>query len=291
MKRRYKILISILLILAIGFILIFTYRVEIGSQFVPEIENDTLHISIKKDTADISIKLFAENKIFVPYRIDSVNYKIRLFDKIYDHGVQHVNIDLGRYGRDTFSLNFRIPLTELLADLKEARKRIPNGDCMFFLEIHFKHVIGSLRIPIKISAKLRIPPPPQIDVIGVDFGEINLKNVRAKLEIKLTNFLTTRIKIQSLHYTISIPEHGSAIGQYVDLITVKPQSDLIIHLPLIIKWEHLEKTLADVISDNDTYNFQIYVLTVIAPENSESKPLIIKYTETKRFELKTGKLK
>jgi len=285
MKKRYKVLIFIFLILLIGLAFLFRYRVAIVSQIVPIIKNDTIHIAINNDTAFVHTTLYAQNKTFIPTKIDSLKYRIALFNKVYIHQETYLGIALEGHGKDTFDISMKIPITEVLEDLDEVRKKTENANYSIDIAIQYSTIFGRVDLPVNKTAKFKIPTPPEIKIEKVNYNKIRLKYALAEVKVKVINFNPISLTINSLDYKLTIPNHGYAVGKYSEPILIKPRSEIYIYLPVEILWTHLGKALNDILSDDDIYNYELNCLAVVSM-SSEEKPILIEVTRPGKMELR-----
>ena len=120
--KRISIFILVLAIIASG--VIFIFRAQIISHFMPTVEQiGDIHITIKNDTSYINSKLIVKNKSFLKIEIDTIKYKVSLFDKMYFQNQKFIGMVLRGYGNDTTNFSLKIPYTTILKDLSAQRKK------------------------------------------------------------------------------------------------------------------------------------------------------------------------
>ena len=85
MKKKLKyagIIILALIIVAGG--LIYFFRAKIIAHLIPDVEQiGAIDIKVKNDTLYVSSKLLVKNNTFLKIGIDTIKYKVSLFDKTY----------------------------------------------------------------------------------------------------------------------------------------------------------------------------------------------------------------
>jgi len=286
MKTRNKVLIFILLILSVGSYLFYKNRVAIASSLVPTIEHDTIKITIENDTAYVNTILYATNKSFLPITIDTIKYVIGMSNRVYLHEEKFLGIHTEPYGLDTFTFFLKIPVTAILTDLRDVRKKTENAHYSIFVAIQYSTFFGRIDIPINKSSKFKLPQPPELKVVDVKYNKIRLKKMNAEARVKVTNFNNISLTVKSIKYVIKIPHFGSAKGQLLDPIVINPRSEIFIDLPAEIKWKHLGELIKDVITDDDTYNYELNCQAIILTPNPDQKPIIVDLTKLGEMELK-----
>ncbi len=85
MRIKFKrIGIFILLFVTLAGSFCYTFRNEIKAHFIPSFEQlGEIHIHIQNDTCYVSSKLVATNKSIFKIGIDTIKYKVALFNKTY----------------------------------------------------------------------------------------------------------------------------------------------------------------------------------------------------------------
>ena len=286
MKRRGKILLIIFLLLVVGGGFLYKYRVTIVSQIVPNIVSDTINVVIKNDTAYASTKLIATNKTFLSIKIDSINYKIGIYGQVYLHEEKFLGIYMDSFSKDTFTFDLKIPVTQILKDLREIRKKSQNANYSISVAIQYSTIFGRIELPINRSAKFRLPTPPEIKIINVDYTKVRVKYMLADVNIKVTNFNPISLTIKTIKFHMEIPGQGFAEGEHLAPITILPRSEILLTLPIIIDFEHLAKTLVDVMKDEDYYDYILTCNAEILTPNPSQKPIITELPKLGRMELK-----
>ncbi len=82
-----------------------------------------ISIVVKNDTSYVGAKLVVQNKTFLKIEIDTIDYKISLFDKTYIQDKISLGIQLSGYGSDTIDFSLKIPFVALLKDLNRQKEK------------------------------------------------------------------------------------------------------------------------------------------------------------------------
>src|ERR1039458_6705940 len=111
MKNKIKLIgvfILVLIIIAVG--VLFIYQAEITAHYIPDVKQiGGIDIKVKNDTSYISSKLTVKNKTFLKIGIDTIKYKVSLFDKVYLESQKYIGKVLHGYGTDTLDFSLKVP--------------------------------------------------------------------------------------------------------------------------------------------------------------------------------------
>ncbi len=283
--KRLSIFILSLLIVSGG--VIFIFHDKITTHFIPAIEQiGDLHIQIKNDTAYITSKLTAKNKSFLRIKVDTLKYKITLFNKTYLQNKKLIGKVLRGYGKDTLEFSLKIPYVTILKDLKIQRKKGDSASYSINIFLQYSTVFGKSEIPITKSARLKIPQPPELEIIGIKYKKIRWKSILADAKIKIANYSNVTLQIKKVSYSIDILKQGKMKGDYIEPITIKPNGTTYIILPIKINANNLGKTLFEILINKDTYDYILKLNAIIESVDSLKKSFQIDIIKEGRMELR-----
>jgi len=246
----------------------FIFRARLISYFVPTVEQiGDIHIIVKNDTSYVSAKLAIKNTSFLKLEIDTIKYKIALFDKTYLQNEQSLGILLPGYGNDTIDFSLKIPFAAILKDLKAERKKDDSASYSINVFLQCGTFLGKSEIPISRSAKLKIPQPPELKITEIKWKRVRLRSLHAVAKIKIINYSPVSLLIKDMSYSMNILKQGKLSGNYGKPITIKPKASTFIELPLEISAQHIGKTIFQILVNKDKYN---YVLILNASMESYS---------------------
>ena len=256
-KNKIKHISIFILVLAItsgGMVYIF--RAQLISYFIPKLEQiGDVHIRVKNDTSYISAKLVIQNQSFLKIEIDTIKYKVSLFEKTYLQNEQSLGAVLPAHGSDTVDLSLKIPFVAILKDLKAEREKEDSANYSINVSLQYATVFGKSEIPINKSAKIKIPRPPDLKIVDMKWKKVHLKSLSAIAKIKIINYNTVTLSIKELSYSMNILKHGTIKGSYEEAITIKPQATTFIELPLEINVKHIGKTVFQILINKDNYDY------------------------------------
>jgi len=202
MKKKIKLIgVSLLIIAIIAVGLFFIFRVRIIAHFTPTVEQiGEIHINVKNDTTFVSSKLMVNNKSFLKIKIDTIKYKVSLFDKTYLQSQKFIGMVLRGYGKDTIDFSLNIPYITILKDLYAERKKGDSASYSIAISLQYSTVFGKAEFPINKSAKFKIPQPPELEIMEIKYKKIHLKSILAEANIKIINYSAITLSIKEMSY-------------------------------------------------------------------------------------------
>lgn len=288
MKNRIRNIILILfVILIIAGTVIFIFRKKIVAHFIPNVEQiGEIYIKVKNDTTYIRSKLAVKNKSFLKIEIDSIKYKVSLFEKEYLKNQKFIGLVLHKYGMDTIDFSLKIPYKTILKDLSVERKKGDSASYSINISLQYSTVFGKVEIPINKSAKIKIPQPPEISIVDIKYNKVRFKSILANAKIKVINFSDVTLSIKDISYTMSIIERGNLKGNLKNPINIKPNGSTFINLPIDISLKNIGKTVFDVIINKDKYNYTLTLNAILESSYPFKESFHIDLTKNGQMELK-----
>ncbi len=288
MKNRIRNIILILfVILIIAGTVIFIFRKKIVAHFIPNVEQiGEIYIKVKNDTTYIRSKLAVKNKSFLKIEIDSIKYKVSLFEKEYLKNQKFIGLVLHKYGMDTIDFSLKIPYKTILKDLSVERKKGDSASYSINISLQYSTVFGKVEIPINKSAKIKIPQPPEISIVDIKYNKVRFKSILANAKIKVINFSDVTLSIKDISYSISILKQGNLKGSIKEPINIKPNGSTFINLPIDISLKNIGKTVFDVIINKDKYNYTLTLNAILESSYPFKESFHIDLTKNGQMELK-----
>jgi LEA14-like dessication related protein len=279
------IFILVLAIIASG--VIFIYRAEITACYIPSVEQiGVIDIKVKSDTSYISSKLTVKNKTFLKIQIDTIKYKVSLFDKMYLQSQRYIGMALRGYGTDTLDFSLKIPYVTILKDLKAERKKGDSASYSINISLQYSTAFGKAEMPINKSAKIKIPQPPELEVVEIKYKKIRLKSILAEAKIKIINYSAVTLSVKEMRYSMNILKQGNLKGNYRGLFDIKPKGTTFINLPIEINPTNLGKTIFDIVINKDTYDYTLTLNAILESSDPLKESLHIDLTKNGKMELK-----
>lgn len=250
--------ISLILFLLIGIAggLIYAFRSKLIAKIVPEVEQiGDIYIELRDDTCFVKSRIVVRNKTFLKIEIDTIKYKILLFNKTFMENKKSLGILLPGNGTDTIDFLVQFPYVTLLKDLKSERKKDDSASYTINISLQYSTVFGKAEMPLNRSAKVKIPQPPEIEIVEIKRKKFRLKKILADVKIKIINHSPVTISINEMDYYMKIVNQGSVKGKFGRVIQIKPNETSYVQLPITIIPKHIGKTGIDVLKNKDNYNY------------------------------------
>lgn len=293
-SKRYKVLLLIpIIILGLGgIILYYVYNPKKAISFVFPDLNKISYVNavIQNDSAFIDISLVLQNKN--PYRlsIDTIVFELKLADTSVAKQTMPLNIRQSRFDKDTVKLplNLKIPqMMRLIQSLQQQDSTTLEIDGYIVYETFF----GRAQIDVDKKMAIEVPVPPKIKVLKVEREGFSFKDrilkVNASIQI-INESKNLDVALNEVHYEMTVKETLHTKGTYSKPITVKPQSTLVINVPMEVEIYHPLKTAVKIMTDRDEMDYLLH-LTFIAKENISEKSLSSPAEVTARGQLELKK--
>ena len=255
-----------LIIITIG--IIFIFRSRIIASIIPTVDQiGAIDIKLRNDTSYISTKFSIKNNTFFKIEIGSIKYEISLLDKTLLKDRMPIGAALSGYGKDTVDFSLKIPYASIIKTLKKQGEKSDSINYNLSLKLQISTIFGISEIPIDKSGKIKIPQPPEIEVIDIKFKKFRLKSILADAKIKIINNSSISLTIKELSYSMNFKKEGQIEGNFNDPVIIKPNDITFINIPIEINPKNLGKTLFDIIFNKDIYDYTITLKAVLeSPE-------------------------
>jgi len=288
MKSKIKRISIVILILAIvASVAIFIFRAQIIKHFIPDVEQiGDIHFNVKNDTIYIKTKLVVKNKMFLKVEIDTIKYKISLFDKTYLQNEKFIGMILRGHGKDTIDFSLKIPYVKILNNFKVEKGKKDSVNYSLAIYIQYSTVFGKTEIPITKSSKLKIPQPPEIDVVEIKYKKVRFNTILADAKIKIINHSSITLSIKELSYSMNILKQGSLNGNFRKPINIKPHETTLISIPIEINPKNIGKTIFEIIINKDNYDYILTLNAILESTDPLKKSFQIDITKNGKMELR-----
>jgi len=288
MKKKLKyIVVFILAFLIISGGLVYFFRKQLISKFIPTVEQiGIININVKNDTSYIHTKIAVKNKFFLKIGIDSIKYKVELFGNAYIENEEYLGMVLPRYGNDTIDFYLKIPYANIIRDLRLERKKGDSASYSINVSLQYSTIFGNAVTPISKSSKLKIPQPPELAIVEIKYKRIRLKSIEAIAKIKVVNYSPVTLEIKNMRYSMKISKGGNLKGSYNSSIVIKPKGTSYVYLPIEIKINNLGKILFNILMNKDKYTYQLTVEAVLESTDPIKKSFHIDLVKNGVMELK-----
>jgi LEA14-like dessication related protein len=276
-----------LLFLFVGTSAVFIFKSQIITHYRPEIKQvGVIHIHMKSDTSYINSKLEIKSNVFFRIKIDTIKYNIGLFEKTYLQSTEALGIHLPAYGRDTIDFSIKIPHRILLQNIKTERKKEDSAGYEINVALQVSTPFWKGEIPFNRSAKLKMPIPPQLELIEIKYKKVRLRSIIAAARIKITNHSYVNLSVKNMEYKMKILKQGDVKGSHEKTINLKPKGTTYINLPIEININHVGKMFWAVLNDKDNYDYTLFMNATIESISPVKESFQVELIKSGRMELK-----
>jgi LEA14-like dessication related protein len=283
--KRIGILILALILITGG--AIFIFRSRIVAHFIPEIEQTgDIHIDIKNDTSYISSKLTVRNRSFLKIKVDTFTYTVSLFNKTYLKSHKFIGMVLHGYRTDTINFLLKIPYAAILKDLSTQRIKGDSASYSINISLLYSTVFGKAEIPFNKSAKLKLPQPPELELVEIKYTKFRLRSIVADAKIKITNYSPVTLSIKEMKYAMNVLKEGNLQGNFSQPTTIKPRGITYVDIPIEINVINMGKTIFEVIMNRDTYTYTLTLDATLETAGTLKRSFHIALSKTGIMEFK-----
>lgn len=267
--------------------IIYLYRKDIRKHFIPTIEQiGDVHVKVQNDTCYVSSQLTATNKTYFKIGIDTIKYRVSLANKVYLQNKKFIGMTLHAHAKDTVDFSLKIPYKTIIEDLKEQRKKGDSTSYAINVSLQFTTFLGKAEMPINKTAKLKIPQPPEIEVMDIKYSKVRMKSILANVKVKIINYSSVNLSIKKMSYSMDVIKQGNVKGRHQEQIDIKPHGTTIIELPMEISPKHIARTLFDVIVDKDSYDYTLTLNAILEATDPLKDSFPIDLIKKGKMELK-----
>jgi len=265
----------------------YIFRKRIAAHYIPQVEQaGVIHINLKNDTSFIDFDLIVTNKTILKIEVDTVRYKVMMVDKTYLERRQHVGVVLPGSGKDTIQVLLKVPHAAILKDLGIERKKGDSTSYSVQLYLKCRTIFGETEFSINRVAKLKIPQMPDLEIVTIKWNKGKLNSIQAVATLKFTNYSAVSLAIKDLNYDMEVLNKVKLNGNYHNAIVIKPNAETFATIPIAINTQHIFKTIFEVITNNDKYDYTLKLNATLETRDSLKENFRINLIKSGKMELK-----
>ncbi|HEX8656085.1 MAG TPA: LEA type 2 family protein [Hymenobacter sp.] len=220
---RHPILIGLLVLvvlLAVGGLIMYK-RTDGGKALLPTLEKPTLNISnITREKITGQMVVQMRNNSPITLKIDSLRYETRVDGKRLAQGRKDRPLVIEKNAMNRLELPITMNLPAIKQEAKEAQRDCVTVQMRTVLYANLP-AVGPKEIPIDVSKRVYIPKLPKIEVADVDITKLGLKNGRAVVKLRVTNYESIPFTLKQVNYRFQIEDDLDVKGQETKDVTFK----------------------------------------------------------------------
>lgn len=285
MKKRIAITILILLIITAG--VLYFLRDSIKARFMPAVEQlGDIYIKVENDTCYVHSKMSVKNNSPLEIGIDTIKYKVSMFGKTYLQNNTSLGIMLKNNASDTIDFALKIPYKIIIKDLKAERKKGDSASYFIDISLQYSTFLGKAEMPISKTAKIKIPQPPEIEVVEIKYEKVRFKAILANVKVKITNFSEVNLSINDMTYSMNVLKQGELNGKHTKQIDIKPNETTYVEFPIEISPINIARTFFDVLINKDSYDYTLKLDAILEAKDPIKQSFKINLSKSGTMELK-----
>jgi LEA14-like dessication related protein len=229
---------------------------------------------IKNDSAFTKISIILQNKNPYKLTIDTIDFDLKLNDTIIAHQRVPINIEQKRFDVDTVMVPLNLSIKQVMNLIRNMQGK-DSTTINVKGYVVYQTFIGRKKLDFDKNTKIEVPIPPKVKVLKVERKgyRIREKTLKANATIEIINGgKNLDLKITNIHYDMIVKNTLRSEGAITKPVNIKPQSSIILDIPIEIKIDHPLKTAWLITIDKDRLNYSLHVTCTIK-ENVSDKSL------------------
>ena len=110
--------------------------------------------------------------------------------------------------------HLKIPHRSLIRGIKAERKKGDSAGYAVNVSLQISTPVWDGEIPFNKSAKLKIPTPPELELVEIKYAKVRLKLILADVKIKIINHSNVVLSVKDMSYSMRISKQGDVKGKY-----------------------------------------------------------------------------
>lgn len=269
-----KVIYTSLLFILISFTGLILYYVinpkKVISLVLPELNRiNYIKADLKNDSAFIKASVIVQNKCFYKLTIDTIYFKVKLNGVNVSEEKIAVMLRQSRFDIDTIELPINIPIKKNRALIKNIQDQ-DSTDAELVCYVIYNTLIGRMKLPYQKKIKIASLKLPQLKILDLEKGKYHNseKTLDAVVKIEIINKgKNINIELNDIKYDLQIINTFSSKGTVPGKISIKPASDLIHKIPIIMNFVHPLKTVWLVAWDKDKSAYKLNLRTNVKVNN------------------------
>lgn len=235
----------------------------------------SVNTKIMADTAYINVIGIIENKAIYKISIDHLAYNIKLADTKLISEKQKINLYQSPGAKDTVALTFRLPISKTRSLIQKLQKKDSTYLTANF-EITYNTIFGKTTIPFSKNIDIKVPTPPEIKLIKIKAGNINLKqkNVDLNMVVSIKNN-SDKIKLclRDLVYNVKIGQNINGKGECNETILVEPLSTVNAILPINVTVNKPLQAFWKIVANKEVMSYEINMDGILVNDTVQNIPI------------------
>jgi LEA14-like dessication related protein len=232
----------------------------------------SINAVIRKDSADGKIAVVLENKN--PYKlvIDTLSFDLALNDTSIAFQRLPLQLDQTSFDADTVEM----PLKLSIKKIKGLIKNLQEQDSTWFEArgyVVYETIFGRVKLKFDTRKRIPVPVPPKLRVLKVERKKFSLRDkilyVTTSIEI-INRSKKLDLELSDVTYDLRVKETLHSEGSIGRAVKIKPQSSIIIDIPMEVKVYHPLKAAWMIRTDNDRLPYTLKLKGIVKENISDN---------------------
>jgi LEA14-like dessication related protein len=236
-NKRHPILTTllVLLLLLVAAGVIGYFATNRGKDLLPTLENVSMQTgNITPDSLKAQMRVQLRNHVPLGMTIDSFRYVTYIDGTAISRGAKDKPTTVKSKGVSTLDIPVNMDLSKVAHKIKTIQRDCVDVAITMDAYTHLP-LLGSERIPIRASKRIYVPKLPRFEVADVDVTHLGLKDGRATITIKVTNYNPFPFTVKRIAYDFRVSDDMQVKGVETKDVSFRKRGTTM--MPIHVKFE------------------------------------------------------
>jgi LEA14-like dessication related protein len=271
-----KIILSVLVIIIVGFITFFSWQYVVYKQdtdanktfLLPRVELSKVQItSLTSEKTEMTIKILLKNQLPFSFSADSLQYSIFIsgVEVIKNH--HKTTITLQRNDTSWISLPITIQNQLLESILKSSEQKDVDSVEYRLHATFFTDIIFRKKFDVDVKRILPLMHIPELTSKHIQVDSLNFSRAALQLNISIKNNNLYNLKAKNIAFKFAIEDNEWIEGIIPGITNIKKQNTTELQIPIRLSFKEVGKTLFDLLKKGKDVKYQLNLRFRIVSEN------------------------
>jgi len=227
-------LLVLLLLLVVGGVIAY-FATNRGKDLLPTLENVSMQTgNITPDSLKAQMRVQLRNHIPLGMQVDSFRYVTYVDGTALSRGAKDKPTVVEGNGVSTLDIPVNMDLSKVADKIKSIQR-----DCVdvaITMDAYTRlPLLGTERIPIRASKRIYVPKLPRFEIADIDVTHLGLKDGRATITIKVTNYNPFPFTVKNVAYDFRISDDMQVKGVETKDVSFRKRGTEL--MPIHVKFE------------------------------------------------------
>ena len=236
-KKRHPILTAllVLLLLLVGAGVVGYFATDRGKKLLPTLSNVSMQTgNITPDSLKAQMRVQLRNNVPITMKVDSFRYVTYIDGTAISRGAKDRPTVVKGDGMSTLDIPVNMDLSKVAKKIKTIQRDCVDVAVTMDMYTHLP-LLGTERIPIRASKRIYVPKLPHFEIADVDVTHLGLKDGRATITIKVTNYNPFPFTVKDVAYDFRISDDMQVKGVETKNVSFRKRGTEL--MPIHVKFE------------------------------------------------------